>query len=85
MSFALFPFQAEAEWLIILDDPKRTMQTFVSFKSQWEVDGGWGVAVSAETWQNPNPIVQLTELAPEAWDVYDSTRAVSTHVCQIIN
>jgi hypothetical protein len=37
MSFALFPFQAEAEWLIILDDPKRTMPTFVSFKNQWDV------------------------------------------------
>jgi hypothetical protein len=85
MSFALFPFQAEAEWLIILDDPKRTMPTFVSFKNQWEVDGGGGAAVSAETRQNPNPIVQLTELAPEAWDAYDSARAVSTHVCQTIN
>jgi hypothetical protein len=39
MSFALFPFQAEAEWLIILDDPKRTMPTF---ESEWEVDGGGG-------------------------------------------
>jgi len=50
--------------------------------------GGWGrggAAVSAETWQNPNPIVQLTELAPEARDVYNSTRAISTQVCQIIN
>jgi hypothetical protein len=49
------------------------------------VDGAWGAAVSAETQQNPNPIVQLTELALEAKDVYNSTRAVSTHVCQIIN
>jgi len=61
------------------------MPTFVSFKSQWDVDGGGGgVAVSAETWQNPHPIVQLAELAPEAQDVYSSTRAVSTHVCQIV-
>jgi hypothetical protein len=45
---------------------------------------GGGVAVSAETRQNPNPIVQLTELAPETQDVYSSTSAVSTHVCQIV-
>ncbi len=32
--------------------------------------GTRGAAVSAETWQNPNPIVQLTELAPEARDAY---------------
>ncbi len=55
-----------------------------TFESQWEVDGGGVAAVSAETRQNPNPIVQLTELAPEARDLYDSTRAASTHVCRIV-
>ncbi len=64
MSFALFPFQAEAERLVILDDPKRTMAAaFVSFKSRW------GAAVCAQTQQNSNPTVWLTQWAPEPRDI----------------
>ncbi|CAM6040397.1 unnamed protein product [Sphagnum compactum] len=56
--------RAEAERLVILDDPKRTMPAaFVSFKSRW------GAAVCAQTQQNSNPTVWLTQWAPEPRDV----------------
>ncbi|KAL8216443.1 hypothetical protein R6Q57_023280 [Mikania cordata] len=55
----------------ILNDPKRIMPAaFVSFNSRW------GAAVCAQTQQSKNPILWLTEWAPEPRDVYWKNLAI---------
>ncbi|KAD4385010.1 hypothetical protein E3N88_25178 [Mikania micrantha] len=55
----------------ILNDPKRIMPAaFVSFNSRW------GAAVCAQTQQSKNPILWLTEWAPEPHDVYWKNLAI---------
>ncbi|KAK9079953.1 hypothetical protein SSX86_001628 [Deinandra increscens subsp. villosa] len=55
----------------ILKDPKRIMSAaFVSFNSRW------GAAVCAQTQQSKNPILWLTEWAPEPRDVYWKNLAI---------
>ncbi|KAJ9556188.1 hypothetical protein OSB04_010802 [Centaurea solstitialis] len=55
----------------IFEDPKRIMPAaFVSFNSRW------GAAVCAQTQQSKNPILWLTEWAPEPRDVYWKNLAI---------
>ncbi|MFS8002699.1 putative calcium-dependent channel, 7TM region phosphate [Helianthus anomalus] len=55
----------------ILKDPKRIMSAaFVSFNSRW------GAAVCAQTQQSKNPILWLTDWAPEPRDVYWKNLAI---------
>ncbi|PWA95876.1 calcium-dependent channel, 7TM region, putative phosphate [Artemisia annua] len=55
----------------ILNDPKRIMPAaFVSFNSRW------GAAVCAQTQQSKNPILWLTDWAPEPRDIYWKNLAI---------
>ncbi|XP_071721465.1 CSC1-like protein At1g32090 [Rutidosis leptorrhynchoides] len=56
----------------IVKDPKSIMQAaFVSFNSRW------GAAICAQTQQSKNPIIWLTDWAPEPRDVYWKNLAIS--------
>ena len=55
----------------LLNDPKRIMPAaFVFFNSRW------GAAVCAQTQQSKNPILWLTNWAPEPRDVYWKNLAI---------
>ncbi|GJW96207.1 CSC1-like protein [Tanacetum coccineum] len=55
----------------ILNDPKRIMPAaFVSFNSRW------GASVCAQTQQSKNPILWLTDWAPEPRDIYWKNLAI---------
>jgi len=57
--------QAETEREVVINDPKATMPAaFVSFRTRW------GAAVCAQTQQNEDPTLWLTDWAPEPRDVY---------------
>lgn len=63
--------QAEAEREQIMQDPKATMPAaFVSFKTRW------GAAVCAQTQQNQDPTIWLTDWAPEPRDVVWANLAI---------
>lgn len=58
-------WQAEDERAVVIKDPNATMPAaFVSFKTRW------GAAVCAQTQQNQDPTLWLTDWAPEPRDVY---------------
>lgn len=61
----LASYQAEEERQVVINDPKATVPAaFVSFRNRW------GAAVCAQTQQNQDPTLWLTEWAPEPRDVY---------------
>ena len=61
----LASYQAKEERQVVINDPKATMlAAFVSFRNRW------GTTVCAQTQQNQDPTLWLTEWATKPRDVY---------------